>query len=144
MIWVSYKCTIWSIFGPWLCLKFANTLSSRICRKLMQFTHFIRKVIPTKILLSGKFSFFSDSSPDSLWIWFVPQRNPESQLFPPQSDLGTQCAANNEDIYRKESPVLVSFLPRKGVSWNWNHTTSFLFFGTEYISLTRLLQHMYI
>ena len=33
VIWISYKCTLWSIFGPLLCLKFANTLFTRICRE---------------------------------------------------------------------------------------------------------------
>ena len=33
VIWISYKCTVWSIFGPLLCLKFANTLFTRICRE---------------------------------------------------------------------------------------------------------------
>ena len=61
VIWISYKCTLWSIFGPLLCLKFATTLFTRICRefeKMMQFTGLIRKVFATKILLSGKFSPF--------------------------------------------------------------------------------------
>ena len=33
VFWISYKCTLWSIFGPLLCLKFANTLFTRICRE---------------------------------------------------------------------------------------------------------------
>ena len=33
VIWISYKYTIWSILGPLLCLKFANTLFTRICRE---------------------------------------------------------------------------------------------------------------
>ena len=33
VIWISYKCTLWSIFGPLLCLKFATTLFTRICRE---------------------------------------------------------------------------------------------------------------
>ena len=57
VIWISYKCTLWSIFGPLLCLKFANTLFTWIW-KMMQFTGLIRKVFATKILLFGKFSPF--------------------------------------------------------------------------------------
>ena len=33
MIWISYKCTLFSILGPWLCLKFANTFFTRIGRE---------------------------------------------------------------------------------------------------------------
>ena len=64
MIWISYKCTIWSIFGPWLCLKFAKTLCTHICREYENWCN-LR-------ILSGKFlqqktcypeSFFSDSDP---------------------------------------------------------------------------------
>ena len=56
-----YKCTLWSTFGPFLCLRsckhtFYRHLS-RI-RKLTRFTRFIWKVFVTKILLSGKFSLF--------------------------------------------------------------------------------------
>ena len=43
VIWISYKCTVWSIFGPLLCLKFANTLFTHIW-KMMRFTRFIWKV----------------------------------------------------------------------------------------------------
>ena len=32
VIWISYKCTLWSIFGPLLCLKFANTLFTRVVK----------------------------------------------------------------------------------------------------------------
>ena len=33
VFWISYKCTLWSIFGPLLCLKFATTLFERSCRE---------------------------------------------------------------------------------------------------------------
>ena len=49
----SYKCTPWSIFGPRLCIKFANTLFTHICREFKKF-----KVFATKILLSWKFLLF--------------------------------------------------------------------------------------
>ena len=57
----SYKCTLWSIFGPCLCIKSCKpTFYAHLSRiwKLTQFTRFIRKVFATKILLSGKFSLF--------------------------------------------------------------------------------------
>ena len=56
-----YKCTQWSIFEPFLCLKSCkNNLYAHLSQiwKLMQFTRFIWKVFATKILLSGKFSLF--------------------------------------------------------------------------------------
>ena len=56
-----YRCTLWRIFRPFLCVKSCKHTFyghfSRI-RKLTQFTHFIWKVFATKILLSGKFSLF--------------------------------------------------------------------------------------
>ena len=127
--------------APLLCLvrKKFNWVDSRKTNSYKS-QNFARNII-------NSMGFASNKTSDSLQIWFVSQRNPESQLFPPQSDLGTQCAANNEDIYRKESQVLVSFLPSKSMSWNRNYPLSFLSFRiiiTEYTSLTRLPQHMYI
>ena len=56
-----YKCTLWSIFGPFLCLRSCkNTFYGHLSqiRKLTRFTRVIRKVFATKILLSGKFLLF--------------------------------------------------------------------------------------
>ena len=44
----------------------------------MQSTRFIRKVFVTKILLSGKFSFFSDSGDDSYWEIIREHKNKEN------------------------------------------------------------------
>ena len=48
---------IWTMVMLKICKHTFYAYLSRIW-KLMQFTHFIRKVLATKILLSGKFSFF--------------------------------------------------------------------------------------
>ena len=48
VIWISYKCTLWSIFGPLLCLKFANTLFTRICREFEKWCNL--RVLPGKFL----------------------------------------------------------------------------------------------
>ena len=61
-IWDIYcKHCLWSIFGPCWCTKSCKTtFYAHLLRiwKLARFTRFIRKIFVTKILLSGKFSFF--------------------------------------------------------------------------------------
>ena len=68
VIWIFYKCTLWSIFGPLLCLKFANTLFTRICRKFEKWCN-LR-------VLSGKFLQQQSCYPESFcffWLcWEVP------------------------------------------------------------------------
>ena len=51
---------IWTIVVLKICKHTFNAYLLRIW-KLMHFTRFIQKVFATKIMLSGKFSFFSDS-----------------------------------------------------------------------------------
>ena len=66
VIWISYKCTLWSIFGPLLCLKFANTLFTRICREFEKWCN-LR-------VLSGKFLRQQSCYPESFrffWLWFT-------------------------------------------------------------------------
>ena len=67
VIWISYKCTLWSIFGPLLCLKFANTLFTRICREFEKWCN-LR-------VLSGKFlrqQYFYPESFCFFWLWGPP------------------------------------------------------------------------
>ena len=55
---------IWSIFGPLLCLKFANTLFTRICRKFEKWCN-LR-------VLSGKFLRRKSCCPEIyrfFWLW---------------------------------------------------------------------------
>ena len=64
VIWISYKCTLWSIFGPLLCLKFANTLFTRICREFENWCnlHIYPKSFCNKNLAIRKVFAFSDSA----------------------------------------------------------------------------------
>ena len=69
VIWISYKCTIWCIFGPWLCLKFANTLFTRICREFEKWCN-LR-------VSSGKFLRQKSCYPESfrfLWLCCPPSK----------------------------------------------------------------------
>ena len=78
VIWISYKCTLWSIFGPLLCLKFATTLFTRICCKFENWCDIL--VLSGKFLRQksccGKFLLFLtlhanqyDSSERHKWSW---------------------------------------------------------------------------
>ena len=63
VIWISYKCTLWSIFGPLLCLKFANTLFTRICREFEKWCN-LRA-------LSGKFLRQQSCYPESFRFFWL-------------------------------------------------------------------------
>ena len=63
VIWISYKCTLWSIFGPLLCLKFANTLFTRICREFEKWCN-LR-------VLSGKFLRQKSCYPESFCLFWL-------------------------------------------------------------------------
>ena len=66
VIWISYKCTVWSTFGPLLCLKFANTLFTRICREFEKWCNLH--------VLSGKFLRQQSCYPESFrFFWLCPQ-----------------------------------------------------------------------
>ena len=63
LIWISYKCTVWSIFGPLLCLKFANTHSRVFVANLKNdaIYAFYPESFCDKNLALWKVFFFSDS-----------------------------------------------------------------------------------
>ena len=64
LIWISYKCTIWSIFGLWLCLKFANTLFTCLCHELKNWCN-LR-------VLSEKFLWQKSYYPESFRFFLTP------------------------------------------------------------------------
>ena len=68
VIWISYKCTAWSIFGSWLCLKFANTLFTHMCREFENWCNL--RVLSGKFLRQNlairKVFAFSDSDDEDV------------------------------------------------------------------------------
>ena len=70
MIWISYKCTIWSIFGPRLCLKFANTLLPVFVEnlKIDAIYAFYPESFCDENLAIRKVFFFSDSGRNNIDI----------------------------------------------------------------------------
>ena len=83
MIWISYKCPIWSIFGPWLCLKFANTLFTHICREFEKWCN-LR-------VLSGKFLRQKSCYPESFHFFLTLHRGKK------QSEEGARRKGQRKD-----------------------------------------------
>ena len=89
---------IWTMVMLKICKHTFYAYLSRIW-KLMQFTRFVRKVIATKILLSGKFSFFLTLDPPTLCqTWEKKCPKPSWQAFKPPPPLTGNAHIWNQHI----------------------------------------------